>query len=262
MPKGNMMTAVIVDDEPLARTHLRRHLEMQGVQVLDEAENAAAALQMAEDLHPDLLLLDIRMPGLTGMQIAAALLHLEHAPLVIFVTGFSEYAAAAFEHETLDYLVKPVSPERLAKTLVRARSHLANGQARAEAARAISAQSISDPTPLRRLPIRGEYTVRLLRVEEILCAIAREKRVVVRTTAGVEYRTYYTLTYLESVLPPLQFMRVHDSAIVNLDTVEELLFLGNHSYELRLSDQLRIPVGRTRYPELQRRLALDMIAPS
>jgi DNA-binding LytR/AlgR family response regulator len=249
------MTALIVDDEPLARVHLRRLLEAQGVEVIGESENAARALEQTEDLRPDLLLLDIQMPGLTGMQMASALLHLDPAPLLIFVTGYSEHAVAAFEHDALDYLVKPVSADRLAKTLVRARERLADTQARREAQQRISERVVAAP-PLRRLPVRADYVVHLLRVEDIVCAVAREKRVFVRTK-GSEFRTYYTLTQLEALLPKDQFLRIHDSCLVNLDQVEELLFLGNHAYEVRLSNDQRLPVGRTRYAELQRRLGLE-----
>jgi DNA-binding LytR/AlgR family response regulator len=249
------MTALIVDDEPLARSHLRRLLESQGVQMVGESETAAHALQLAEDLHPDLLLVDIQMPGLTGLQMAGALLYLDPAPLIVFVTGYSEHAVAAFEHGALDYLVKPVAPERLAKTLVRARERMADSQAR-KAADEKMLERIAEAPPLRRLPIRLDYAVRLLRIEEIICAVAREKRVYVRTQEG-EYRTYYTLTQLETLLPREQFLRIHDSCLVNLERVEELIFLGNHAYEVRLTDNQRLPVGRTRYAELQRRLGLD-----
>jgi DNA-binding LytR/AlgR family response regulator len=92
-------------------------------------------------------------------------------------------------------------------------------------------------------------------VEEIVTAMARDKRVFVRTAEG-EHRTYYTLTQLEALLPPDRFLRVHDSCIVNLETVEEVLLLGNHTYALRLSNGEQIPLRRTRYPELQRRLRI------
>lgn len=249
------MTGLIVDDEPLARVHLRRLLEAQGVEVVGESENASQALEQAEQLQPDLLLLDIRMPGLTGMQMASALLHLDRAPLLIFVTGYSEHAVAAFEQDALDYLLKPVSAERLARTLVRARERLADAQAR-QALRERVALRAAEAAPLKRLPVRADYVVHLLRVEEIVCAIAREKRVFVRTP-GHEYRTYYTLTQLETLLPRDRFLRIHDSCVVNLDQVDELIFLGNHAYELRLASGQRLPVGRTRYAELQRRLGLE-----
>ncbi len=251
----HILSVAIVDDEPLARAHLRRLLEVQGVQVVGEGENAEEALQLAEDLKPDLLFLDIQMPGLTGMQIAKALVQLEASPLLVFVTGYSEHAVAAFENDAMDYLVKPVSPDRLAKTLQRARERLANNQARSQEKERILRDGNGSP-PLRRLPVRGDYTVRLIRVEDILCAVAREKRVFVRTLEG-EYRTYYTLKQLETLLPPDQFLRVHDSGLVNLERIEELIFLGNHSYAIRLSSGFQLPVGRTRYAELRQRLGLD-----
>lgn len=251
------LTALIVDDEPLAREYLRRMLEEQGVVIVGEADGAARALQLAEDLRPRLLFLDIQMPGLTGLQFAEALQQSTSDALIIFVTGYSEYAAQAFEQAALDYLMKPVSPVRLAKTLIRARERLsAGGAARDDAARRLAEQARREPSRLQRLPIRKDYAVLLVRLEEIRCAVARDKRVLVRTDDGGEHRTYYTLTQLEALLPPEQFLRIHDSAIVRLDTVEELLLLGNHTYAVRLSGNDQLPVGRTRYPILQERLGL------
>lgn len=251
------LTALIVDDEPLARSYLRRMLEEQGVIVVGEAEGAAQALQLAEDACPHLLFVDIQMPGLTGLQFAEALQQSTSDGLIIFVTGYSEHAAQAFEHAALDYLMKPVSPARLAKTLVRARARLGAGAAaRNEERLRLSEQTAQEPVRLQRLPIRKDYAVLLLRLEEIRCAIARDKRVVVRTDDGGEHRTYYTLTQLERLLPPEQFLRIHDSAIVRVDRIEELLLLGNHTYAVRLSGNDQLPVGRTRYTLLQQRLGI------
>jgi DNA-binding LytR/AlgR family response regulator len=252
------MTALIVDDEPMARAHLRRLLEAQRVEIVGEAENAVHALELAEDLRPELIFLDIQMPVLTGMQMASALLHQEPAPLIVFVTGYSEHAVAAFEHEALDYLLKPVAPDRIARTLVRARERLGDAEGRRQTRERVLQRAAEGP--LRRLPVRGDYVVRLIRVEEIICAVAREKRVFVRTKDD-ECRTYYTLTQLEALLPADQFLRIHDSVLVNLERVEELLFLGNHAYQVRLSDKQCLPVGRTRYAELRRRLGLEEVSP-
>ena len=254
-----MLSALIADDEPLARAYLRRLLEAQDVIVAGEAETAAEALRLCEDLHPDLLFLDIQMPGLTGLQAAAALLHFEKPPLLVFVTGYSEHAAQAFEHDALDYLVKPASPERLAKTLIRARERLNDARFRQRAQDQIDAHlHNASAAPLRRLTVREDYVVRLGRVEEIRCAVARDKRVNIRTETG-EFRTYYTLTQLESLLPSDLFLRIHDSALVNLEQVEDLLFLGGHSYAVRLVGDLQLPVGRTRFAELQNRLGLTKL---
>lgn len=262
LPPGSLtdssqLTALIVDDEPLARGHLHRMLKDQGVVIVGEAEGAAQALQLAEDLCPHLLFVDIQMPGLTGLQFAEALQQSTSDALIIFVTGYSEYAAQAFEQAALDYLMKPVSPARLAKTLVRARERLAAGASvRGEQTRRITEQISQETTRLQRLPIRKDYAVLLVRLEEIRCALARDKRVLVRMEDGGEHRTYYTLTQLEALLPPEQFLRIHDSAIVRIDAVEELLLLGNHTYAVRLTGNDQLPVGRTRYALLQEKLGL------
>jgi DNA-binding LytR/AlgR family response regulator len=231
-------------------------LEGQEIQVVGDADDAATALQQAEDRHPDLLFLDIQMPGLTGMQMASVLLHLDPAPLIVFVTGYSEYALAAFEHGAIDYLVKPVTLERLTVTLARVRERLVDRQARAQVQQRVLQQAEHAPTPLRSLPIRADYAVRFLALDEILCVFARDKKVYALTADG-EHRTYYTLTQLETLLPADRFVRIHDSSIVNLDAVVELLLLGDHTYEVRLTNRQRLRVGRTRYAELQRCLGLN-----
>ncbi len=252
-----MLTALIVDDEPLARAHLRHLMDHNDIHIVGEAETADQALRLTEDLHPDLVFLDIQMRGLTGMQAASAFLDMDPPPLLIFVTGYSEYAVDAFQQDALDYLLKPVSSNRLAQTLVRARERLADVKWRRQTKERI-AERASNAPPLRRLPVRKDYEVHLIRVEEIVCAIAREKRVFVRTQED-EYRTYYTLTLLEALLPKEQFLRIHDSYLVNLEMVQTLLFLGGDSHAVKLLNGLQIPVGRKYYPEFQQRVGLNVM---
>lgn len=246
------MRALVVDDEPLARAYLRQLLEEQGVVVVAEAESATQALLLNEDLQPEILFLDIQMPGLTGLQLAAALRQTSPGVLLVFVTGYSEHAVTAFEHAALDYLVKPVATARLAQTLARAQeqlSHLSHLE------REAPPEAELPLTPLKRLPIRQDYSVLLPRVEDIRYALSQEKRVVVQTGEG-EYRTYYTLSQLERLLPIELFLRIHDSCIVNLERVEELLYLGNHAYGVRLTGGQQLPVSRTRFSVLQKRLGI------
>jgi len=255
-----MITVIIAEDEPLARARLRRLLEPLDVQIIGEAENGANALQLAEDLRPDVLFLDIQMPGAGGMEVADALLHLEPAPLVVFVTGYSQYAVEAFERDALDYLTKPVTAARLEVALARARARLEDRLAR-DHVRRIAGDSHAKEPSLRCLPIRGAYAVKFVPVPQIVCAIARDKRVFVHTKDG-EFRTYYTLTQLETLLPADRFLRIHDSSVVNTESIVQLDFLGDHVYEVRLTNGQALRVGRTRYPELQRRLGLAARAPN
>jgi len=108
---------------------------------------------------------------------------------------------------------------------------------------------------MKRIPVREDYSVYLVRPEDIYSATSRDKRVYLRTGSR-EHRTCYTLKELECMLPEDQFARIHESAIVNLDRVEELILLGDQSYVVRLSNSDQIPVGRTRYSELQRKLGI------
>jgi DNA-binding LytR/AlgR family response regulator len=235
-------------------------LEAQGVTIAGEASDAETAITLTEERHPDVLFLDIQMPGLTGMQLASTLTLVDDPPFLVFVTGYSEHAIAAFEQGALDYLVKPVSPERLLRTLVRLRAQLGTGLAKERQREKIlsAAETTRETATLRRLPVRGDYSVRLLRVGDVLCAMARDRRVFVRTCSGEEYRIYYTLSQLERLLPEGEFFRVHDSYLVKVESIEELYFLGNHAYELRLSDGTQIPVGRSRYSDLRAQLGLDV----
>lgn len=239
-----MLTALIIDDEPLARSYLRSLLEEQNVLVVGEAEEAVEAMEKAEALLPQLVFLDIQMPGLNGLRLADALRKLDSPPVPIFVTGYSEHAASAFERDAADYLLKPVSPERLVDALTRAR-------------RRLTPRVAPDTSTISRIPVRGDYAIRLIRTDEIVCALARDRKVYLRTLDGVEHRGIHTLVQLEKLLPLQHFYRVHDSYLVALDRIEELLFLGNHDYEIRLTGGFRLPVGRSRYTELRRRLGLD-----
>jgi two-component system LytT family response regulator len=245
------MTAILVDDEPPARAHLRRMLESQQVQVLGEGATGLDALSLCEAMKPDLVFLDIQMPDLTGLEAAAALVHMDSPPLLVFVTGFAEHAPKAFEYAAFDYLLKPVEPERLAVTIARASkslvtpAHVVPPEVKTEELAAV-----------KRLPVRTDYAIKLIRVEDIDIAVAKDKKVYVRAK-GVDQKTYYTLVQLERLLPAEEFARVHASTIVRLDRIEELNFLGNHMYSVTLTDGTVIPIGRTYYQDLQRRLGLD-----
>jgi two-component system LytT family response regulator len=172
-------------------------------------------------------------------------------PSVVFVTGYDDYAIQAFERAAVDYLLKPVSRIRLATTLARL-------SARTDAvAKSLTVRDQPlTAAPIERLPIRIDYTVRLVSTDEIHAASAHGKRVHV-VTADATYPTYYSLNQLEQRLPADKFLRVHDSWIVNLAEVLEIHSLGGQNYSIRLRsfDRL-IPVSRRRYANLQHRLGL------
>jgi DNA-binding LytR/AlgR family response regulator len=243
------MRAVIADDETLARAHLRSILESQGVEVVADVDSGSEALRQSHMLRPDLVFLDIQMPNLNGLQTASALKEIEPSPLIVFVTGYSEYAARAFDDAVFDYLLKPTSQERVALTLARARSAL---RMTFQADLAVVSDRADPPA---RLPVRSDYAIKLVPIGDILCAVAKDKRVLLRLASG-EIKTAYSLAQLEKILPSAEFMRIHASVVVRLDVVEQLNYLGNHSYSATLRGGLTVPIGRGYFQELQRRLGV------
>lgn len=242
------ITALIVDDEPLARVYLRLLLEDFGVTVLGEAGNAQDAINRNTELKPKVLFLDIELPGVTGLQLAQTMVSNRENTLIVFVTGYSQHALAAFDYAAFDYLVKPVEQSRLLQTLVRIKDHFARPT------QEITVGSLMTK-PVHRLPIRQDYSVLLPRFDEVRSAISGDKRVVIHLETE-EYKTYYTLRHLEDILPPESFLRVHESAIVNLEYVEEILYLGSHNYAVRLIGGQHVPVSRKRFALLQEKLGV------
>ena len=244
------MRAIVIDDEELARAHLGKMLRDLGVEVVAEGESGLEALRLTEAHRPDILFLDIQMPDMTGLQAAANLNSEKDQPMVVFVTGYSEHALEAFDRQALDYLIKPVAPERLEQTLMRVRSLMEK-----KVSPDVEGFSTPELNPLKRLPVRTDYAIKLLRIDEIEFAVSRDKKVIVKTN-GCEQRTYYTLSQLEELLPKDEFMRIHLSAIVRVGLIESVNFLGNHTYSVTLSGGVVLPIGRTDYADLQRRLGL------
>ena len=245
------LRCVVIDDEELARAHLCKMLSDADVDVIAQGENGLEALSLTEAIQPDLVFLDIQMPDMTGMQAAAALENFDEPPHVVFVSGYSEYAIEAFDRQAFDYLIKPVAPERLARTLERVSKVIAANRPGKTEATAPSQHL----TPLQRLPVRTDYSIKLLRLDEIECAFSRDRKVYVKVS-GVEHRTYYTLSQLETLLPPAEFMRIHASAMVRLARIDAVNFLGNHTYSVTLQGGSVLPVGRVYYADLQARLGI------
>lgn len=252
-----MLNALIVDDEPLARARLRRLLESLGVVIIAESEDAAEGLRLAGELHPDVMFLDIKMPELTGIQVASASARMELAPIVVFVTGYADYAVEAFEHNAIDYLLKPITLERLTVTLARVNERIAFRLAITH--QATDVYSCSTSVTMRSLPVKSDYAIRFIPFDQIVCVVSRSRHVHV-VTKDTDTITFYSLSQLEGMLPPELFLRIHDSAIVNVDCLLELIFLGDHAYEVRMSNGQLLRVGRSRYPELRRRMGLFNIA--
>jgi two-component system LytT family response regulator len=224
-----MIRVLIADDEPLARDLVRDLLgQRSDVTIAGEARDGEEALRLVHELSPDLLLLDVQMPGLDGFEVLA---ELERRPAVVFITAFDEYAVRAFEVHALDYLVKPFH---------RARFHEAIDRALARPAadlRALLAEL--RPSHLTRFVVRSAEEISFVKVGDVAWIESAGNYVRLHTAAG-ERIVRTSLRELESRLDPVVFVRVHRSAFVNLDYVQKLepYFHGEYVITLRGGAQL------------------------
>ncbi|MCW4474209.1 LytTR family DNA-binding domain-containing protein [Xanthomonas sp. H13-6] len=220
------MKVVIADDEPLARERLRSLLaEHAGIEVVAEAANGAEALHACAELQPDVVLLDIAMPGVDGLEAARHLAGFEPRPAVVFCTAYDAHALSAFEAAAIDYLMKPVRPERLAAALERARTFVA-GRGNAQAAMPARARTL--------LCARLRGSLRLIPVEDIHYLQAEEKYVVVHHARG-EDLIEESLKSLEEEFPS-RFIRIHRNCLVARQQLVELRRNGGGQVQAVLRD--------------------------
>ena len=240
---------LIVDDEVPARERLKRLLaNLEGVEVIGEAGDGVQATEAIERLAPDLVLLDIQMPGLDGFGVVEAL---DDPPAVIFVTAYDQYAIRAFEVHALDYLLKPFSRERLAKAIHRAQKALAEGQDLSAQLRPLLEELASEGRYLSRLAVRDRECIRVLGADEVDWIGIEDEQVMVH--AGDQaYPIRRTLTELEARLDPKCFFRAHRSAIVNLDRVQEVIPWFKGSHILRLTTGADVDLSRAQARALRK----------
>ena len=237
------LRTIIVDDERMARTRLRRMLENDpDVEIVAECADGLAAISAVQEESPDLLLLDIQMPGMDGFGVLEAL-GTERTPEVVFVTAYDEHAIRAFEEHALDYLMKPVSPERFTKMLARVRERRTHAQRDQESLLEMLAQRKAEARGTRLVVRSGERTT-FVSPEEIDWVEAAGNYAILH----LGKRTHIlreTMSGLESQLPGEMFCRVSRSAILNLRRVQELQSLSAGDHVAILSDGQRIGISRS-----------------
>jgi len=223
------MRALIADDEPIARQILREQLEeIGGISVVAEAANGLEAVELIDRLHPDVVLLDLQMPGLDGFSVARRLKKESH-PAVIFVTAYDRHALEAFDIGALDYLLKPVRRERLEAALTRVRQSASTQPKPAE--------------PLRRIVGRLRTDLHLLDPNEVVAFQADGETVYILAVPG-RYLANHTLKALEERLPTPQFRRVHRKTIINTNHIRKISPLSSKRWLLTMSNGLEVIVSK------------------
>ena len=228
------LRTLIVDDEPLAIERLQILTgQHDGISLVGTASDGASALRMVDALAPDLLLCDIAMPDLNGLEVAAAIEAMDNPPAVVFVTAFDRYAVAAFDVAAVDYLLKPVSPDRLARALSRVREWRATERAPAQKSKWINEFWVQN---------RGE----MLRIDAGQVDLIEAERDYMRLhVGGRSWLIHQTIKSLEARMNPDQFMRIHRSKMIRREGIVGLKHHGDGAWSVDLGEGGVHRIGRT-----------------
>lgn len=239
-----MIRALIVDDEPPALSELRVLLDEAGnIDIVGEAGNAVEAIAAINRLQPEVVFLDIQMPRISGLEMIA-MLDPSHAPRIVFLTAHDDYAVQAFEENAFDYLLKPIDPMRLGKTLQRLQRDRAPQDV----------GSLKRAHPLRQIPCSGQNRISLLRVEDVEYVASRASGVFVVGEDGKERFTELSLRTLEERTSMFQ---CHRQFLVNLDHIQELRFEEGGLGRIVTLGGRTVPVSRRFLALLKEKLGVD-----
>ena len=226
---------LIADDEQPARDRLKKLLSVHSnrIEIVGEAENGIQCIELISELKPDLIFLDIQMPGLNGFEV---LQQINHAPIVIFCTAYDEFALKAFETNSIDYIVKPVKPERIQKTIDKL-SLLGMNSNKQDILELI--QSFINLTPKKEIttiPIKLGDRMLFIQIEDVLYFSAEEKYVSIVTKEGKKYLCDYSLKNLEEKLSD-KFLRIQRALLINTSMIKEINKHFNSRFVIKMDDQ-------------------------
>jgi DNA-binding LytR/AlgR family response regulator len=255
----NKLRVIIADDERPARSFLKAILqEFEDVEIVGEAENGAEAVEIIRREKPDLALLDLQMPEITGLEVVK-MLRKSEMPLVAFVTAYDEFAVQAFEVGAVDYLLKPIEKSRLWETLQRASERLEQTDFRnIEAEKLKKAVENYDeatrPAFLERIPVKKNEEILLIPTREIVSIVADGELLYITNLQNKRFVINHRLKDLEARLAPDKFARLSRGAIVNLEMIEKISQMPGGTYTVLLKNGQEIQSSRLQSRILRERL--------
>lgn len=248
---------LLVDDEDLARAALRRELERAAfpdIEISGESRNGIEAIEMIGELRPDLVLLDIEMPGFDGFEVVQ---QLPNPPAIVFVTAYDEYAVRAFEANAIDYLLKPVQPERLERALARVRKRVPGALLETNTElKDIREVARERSGPLRRIAARRGKRIVIVPLREVI-RVEIEDKLVFAITAIDRLLVEKTISELETMLEPAGFLRISRAELVNLEMVKELVPWFSGTWRVKLTNGEERDVSRERARQLKEAMGIE-----
>lgn len=246
-----MIQALLIDDEPLALQLLTDYLAAHpDIQVVGTCGDGFEGIKAIQQFKPELLFLDIQMPRINGFELLELL---EDPPGIIFTTAFDEYALRAFEANAVDYLLKPFSPERLAKALEKFRQQAGPEAGREKVARVL--EQVRETSEQHRIVVKNGADIRIIPLTEIRYIEAYDDYVKIYTRSGM-FLKKQTLQHYENTLDPAVFVRVHRSYVLHLAELTRIEPSGKDQHQAILRDQSRLPLSRSGYIRLKEALGI------
>ena len=244
-----MIKTLIVEDEKLARDLIREYLgKYDDFEILGEFEDGFSGLKAINEMKPDLVFLDIQMPKLTGFEMLELL---DHHPAIIFTTAYDQYALNAFEHNALDYLLKPYSEDRFEEALNKARERVKTGDKDSIGKLVEHRDELEEE--LHRIVVKSRSKISVIPVSEVLYLEAQDDYVMIYTRES-KHLKQKTMKFFESHLPADEYVRIHRSYIVRIEEISQMQLYEKDSYIVILKNGTKLPVSKTGLPRLKKQL--------
>jgi two-component system LytT family response regulator len=244
-----MIKAIIVEDEKLARDLIRDYLGANDdFEILGEYEDGFSGLKAINELKPDLVFLDIQMPKLTGFEMLELL---EHHPAIIFTTAYDQYALKAFEHNALDYLLKPYSRDRFEEAINKAQERISAGDR--DSIKKLVEHKDAQEEELHRIVVKSRSRIHVVPVHDVIYLEAQDDYVMIYTRES-KHLKQKTMKYFEAHLPAEEFVRIHRSYIVRVEEIAQMQLYEKDSYIVILKNGSKLPVSKTGLPKLKKQL--------
>lgn len=248
-----MIKAIIIDDESLARELVVSYLDSEkDIEILGEYSNGFEGLKAINELNPDLVFLDVQMPKLTGFE----LLELLDKPCnIVFTTAYNEFAIKAFEHNAIDYLLKPFSKDRFLSALGKAKERIANSSENEDQIEKIKSHNDESDGLINRVVVKSRNKIDVIAVNKIKYFEAQDDYVMIYTNDG-HYLKQKTMKYFESHLSPREFCRIHRSYLVKIDQISQLQPYEKDSWVVILKSGESLKVSRNGFKLLKKQLEI------